>query len=520
MKIVANGLSSLKFSVWIMPLFCLGCATMTPEIRNQESTLSQSISGISDIPAQYDSFANPQGLSQNLSAEGDLVGGQIYQENTVHYAVGKQEEIAPRQEAWWTDFKSEDLNSLIEKSLASNFDISKAWASLRQSQATLREVRASLFPSLDGSGSTSTEHSSLRTKNTSRVEDTTNSFGLGLAASYEVDFWGRINASQKAEFLRVQATALDLETARMTVAASVATAWASLLGNRAELAVVHEQIAINTDIASLQQVRFMNGLSTSLDVLQQQEALAALQAIVPSLEQERVILSNELAVLQGVLPSMGMKIDEKASLPAIGAIPAVGLPIQLLDARPDIKAAWARLEAADWDVTKAHANRYPSLTLSASMLLNIAESSLLFGNWVSSLAASLAMPIFDGGALAAEEERARAAAEELVHSYAQTVATAMQEVGNALASEQGVKATLHRLEDQLLFAVAARDEARNSYLGGATDFLNYITELKNVQSLERSIAQQKTSLVQARITVNRTLGGLTFPQDIDAMSVK
>lgn len=517
MKTVANSLSSLKFSVWLMPLFCLGCATMTPESRQAESTL---VLNTSNIPAQYDSFASPQGLSQNLSPEGDLVENQIHLDDAVQYAIAKQEEIAPRQEAWWTDFNSQDLNALIETSLATNFDIAKAWATLRQSEATLREARSGLFPSLDGSASTSTEHSSSRTKSTSRVENTSNNFGLGLAASYEVDFWGRINADEKAEWLRLQATALDLETARMTVAASVATAWTSLLGNRAELAVVHEQIAINTDIATLQQVRFMNGLSTSLDVLQQQEAVAALHAIVPSLEQERVVLSNELDILQGVLPSMGLPIDEGAPLPHIGAIPAMGLPIQLLDARPDIQAAWARLEAADWDVTKAHANRYPSITLSASMLFSLAESSLLIGNWISSLAASLAMPIYDGGALAAEEERVRAVAEELLQNYANTVATAMQEVGNALATEQGEKATLQRLEEQLLFAMAARDEARNSYLGGATDFLNYITELKNVQSLERSIAQQKTTVVQARITLNRTLGGLTFPQEMNALSVK
>ncbi len=514
MKTVAQGLSSLKMSIWLMPLLCMGCATLTPEIREQEKTLAMS------MPAQYGDFSNFHGLE----AEGDIAHGQKNQSVSSSEQVASvpvQELVAPRQDAWWTDFNSQDLNKLIEKSLTTNFDIGKAWASLRQSEATARVARAALFPSLDGSGSAGTNRTSTQANtSSSRNEDSVESYGLGLAASYELDLWGRVNAEREAELLRLQATAYDLETMHMTVAASVATAWASLLGKHAELEVVEAQIDINTDIAALQHVRFMNGLSTSLDVLQQQEVLASLKAAIPSLEQEAVILRNELAILQGALPSTGIVINEKADLPHIGDIPAVGLPIQLLDARPDIKAAWARLEAADWDVTEARANRYPSISLSASMLFNAAESAVLFSNWIAALTGSLAMPIFDGGALAATEERARAVADELVQSYAQTVATAMKEVGDALATEQGAKKTLHRLQEQLAFATAARNEARNGYLGGTTDFLNYITEVKNVQSLERSLAQQKTSLVQARITLNRTLGGLTFPQAMNAAGVK
>lgn len=503
-----KSLSHITFGVWLMPLLCMGCATLNPEPRQPDTTLTATIK--QKIPAQYADFSN----IQILEIQGDI-------ESEKSAGVPKQEAMEPRKVAWWTDFKSQDLNKLIEKSLATNFDITKAWATLRQSEATARQARAGLFPSLDGSGSAGTQRNSMQTSSSAnRVESTAESYGLGLAASYEVDLWGRVNAEQEAELLRLQATAYDLETARMTVAASVANAWASLLGKSAEFKVVLDQIAINSDIAELQHVRFMNGLSTSLDVLQQQEVLAGLKAIVPSLEQESAILRNELAILQGALPSKGIDIDEKAPLPHIGAIPAVGLPIQLLDARPDIKAAWARLEAADWDVTKARANRYPALNLSASMLFSAAESSILFSNWIAALAGSITMPIFDGGALAAEEARTRAVVDELVQGYAQTVATAMQEVGDALATEQGEKATLERLQEQLAFAVAARNEARNSYLGGATDFLNYITELKNVQSLERSIVQQETKLVQARISLNRTLGGLTFPQEMNATSVK
>lgn len=473
-----------NIAVWLMPVFCMGCATFTPESRQPDGILPIT------MPRSYPV------LEQDAPT------------------LEEQSPLAPRTTAWWTDFESQDLNALMDKALSANFDILTAWATLRQSQATLRQAQADLLPSLDGSASTGRNYSSTQTSSSaSRTDNSAGSFGLGLAASYEVDLWGRLNAEQEAELLRLKATAYDVDTVRMTVAASVATAWASLLGNREELAVVQEQIAINNDIAALQKVRFLNGQSTSLDVLQQEEVVAALHADIPSLEQEGLILRNELALLQGTLPTTGLAINEEAPLPHIGALPQAGLPIQLLDARPDIKAAWARLEAADWDVSKAHANRYPSIALSASMLFNAAESSLLFSNWVAALAGSLTMPLFDGGKLEAEEERVKAVADGLVQSYAKTVATAMQEVSDALAIEQGAHETLQRLQEQLVLAKASRVQARNSYFGGATDYLNYVTQLKNVQTLERSIAKQKTALVQARISVNRTLGGLTFPQE-------
>ncbi len=124
---------------------------------------------------------------------------------------------------------------------------------------------------------------------------------------------------------------------------------------------------------------------------------------------------------------------------------------------------------------------------------------------------SLAFPLFDGGALAADEARARAEADINVQSYAKTVATAIQEVDNALATEKGELENLRLLEEQYILTVAALTEARNSYLGGVSDYLNFIVELKSLQSLQRTIAKQKTTVVQARITLYRALGSLQFP---------
>ncbi len=429
--------------------------------------------------------------------------------------MSAQSANSPIKEAtspWWHNFKSKDLNKIMDKALGTNFDILTAWARLRQSQAAANKALAEFFPQADIDGRASQHRTSTQVDE--RIQSTqtlSESFNINITASYELDFWGRVRSQRQAELLRHEATRNDLQTAAITVAGSVADTWVSLLGNRAQLAVLNEQITINEDLVAIQIDRFNNGLSTSLEVLQQQAVLAETKAEVPVLEQEAAVLRNQLAILQGTLPGAGLRIDENAPLPTLAPIPDVGLPIQLLEARPDINAAWARLEASDWDVSVAIANRLPTIRLNATQVFDAAKTTLLFGNWVASLAASLATSFFDGGALIAEEARVRAETDVNVQNYAKTVATAIQEVDNALAAEKGESENLRLLEEQYNFTSAALLEARNSYLGGVTDFLNFVLELKSIQNLQRAIARQKTVVVQARVTLYRTLGSLQFP---------
>ncbi len=455
------------------------CAPFAPDARLAQNTLPAA------MPKNYP--------SQPLSAEDSAT-------------------IAASKKPWWENFESADLNTLIEKSLSTNFDIVTAYAKLRQAQAVTSRATAGLFPTLNFDGGVDTQRTVQRNTSTDATTDTVNNgHNVGLAASFELDLWGRVRSEREAELLRTEATVQDLQSAAMTVAAEVADTWVSLLGNRRDLDVLEAQIAINEDLVELQTVRFNNGLGTSLELLQQKELLASSRAELPDLRQEAVALRNQLAILQGTLPGSGLAIDEKATLPPLAPMPEPGLPVQLLDARPDVAAAWARLAASDWDVSAAHANRYPALRLSASGVYQAAEASFLMTSWISSLAAALTMPLFDGGALAAEEARTRAQSDIEVQAYAKTVAVAIQEVDNALANDAGESRKLRLMEKQYEFASAAMIEARNSYLGGVSTFLNYITELKNVQTLERAIARQKTTVVRSRITLYRALGSLNFP---------
>ena len=402
--------------------------------------------------------------------------------------------------AWWKTFRNTELDTLIATALEGSFDIKTAWARLRQAEAVARKAGADVYPALDLANT-----SAARQRRGGNTVSETDTVSLGLAASYEIDLWGRIAATRDAERFRTQASHADLESAFMTVAASVADTWIALVGAQAELAVLDRQIETNAMLTQTLALRFANAMSSGLDVLQQQELLVAAQAERPSLEMEIQTLHTKLAVLLGLMPGNEPK-STTTELPALPPLPAPGLPADLLVARPDIRAAWERLSASRRDVGAAQASRLPAVRLSASGTFS-GENSGLFSNWLLNLAAGLSAPLFDGGKLSAETDRMRAIVDEQVQTYGKTVADALKEAEDALSNETRQQARLLKLQEQLRYAEVAREESRTSYFGGRDTFLRYITQLQSVQKQERNVIREQATLLRYRIALHRALGG-------------
>ncbi|MFW5838034.1 MAG: efflux transporter outer membrane subunit, partial [Desulfovibrionaceae bacterium] len=410
-------------------------------------------------------------------------------------------------ERWWTAFHSTELDRLVDAALSRNFDIRTAMARLRQAYAVARKTSARLYPTVDAEAAASQKRTY---KQTSRRADhdyaETEAYSLGLAAAYEVDLWGRLRSFSEADRLEALATRQDYESAAMTVAASVASVWTDLLAVRREIAILKEQVKTNETILDLQELRFANGLSVALDVSQQREVLAGTQAELPVLQAREQLLLNSLALLLGSASPDELDV-EQSELPAPPPLPAAGLPVDLLENRPDVRAAGLRLSSADWEVSAARADRLPSLTLSAEAALSSAQFSTILTNWMTNIAGGLAAPVFDAGLRKAEVDRTRAVADEKLADYARTVVTAVKEVQDALASEHHQTRYIQRLEEQLRVARITLAEARLRYLKGLSDYLTYIAELTSVQSLERQLIRERAQLIAYRVDLYRALGG-------------
>ena len=412
----------------------------------------------------------------------------------------------PGPDRWWETFGSDELNRLVEDALAGNFDVRSAWARLKQADAVARQADADLKPDVEYSAAAEKSWRQTKTdgSGTERTDDET--FSAGLTAAYELDLWGRLAALSQSETLELKASREDLEAAAVTVAAEVVTTWIDILSLRRQIDILNEQIGLNRRMLKLQVLRFANGQSDALEVAQQKEVLAEAKANLPPLQLNEQIQRNALAVLLGLAGSGELAVDQ-STLPELIALPAAGVPADILAARPDVRAAGLRLKSADWQVSAARADRLPALTLSADAVFSNDSLDLLFSNWVAALAASITGPIFDGGYRAAEVDKTRAEADEALASYAQTVAEAVQEVEDSLATETRQAEYITLLEEELAASRASMKASRLQYLNGQANYLDYLSAWSNVQSLERQLVDEKATQIKNRVTLYRTLGG-------------
>lgn len=402
---------------------------------------------------------------------------------------------------WWRDLGSDDLNMLVDEALRSAPDMRVALARLDQAQAAAEKTGSALWPTIG----TSAEARRAWIKPDAGNVAQSDTFGLGLAASYELDLWGRVRALRQADTLGVMASRDDLRTAALTLSGEIAGAWISLSSTRQQLAVLAEQQRTNADILSSLELRFANSLTSALDVLQQREAMAQTETIIFPLRAEAVRLENRLNLLLGKAPGT-LDLSAASSLPEPMPMPQAGLPADLLHERPDIRAARERLHESGWDLAAARADRLPALRLTGNFEHSGSDASRIFDNWLANLAASLTAPIIDGGSRRAEVKRQEAVRQERLAAYEKTVFTALSEVDTGVSAVLKQIDLVRALEAQRDAAQAALTSARIRYQNGVLDYDTMLSLLLKLQQLERTRIREQASLLTQQTGLCRALG--------------
>lgn len=357
------------------------------------------------LPASYDAGKSPQGL--NISTN------------------------------WVSLFGSAELTALARQTLDGNFDLDAAGARIVDAEAQALAAGSALYPQInaDGSASRSLTPGTLRSKEPPFNSSVGNRFGLGLSASYALDFWGRNRALAQAGKLSAVATRYDYETVAITQLVALCNAYFQMLVAQDRLRLAQDNIRIAERALKALRDRLAAGTGNALDVAQQETVLSNQRASVPVLEQQLQQNRNLVALIAGRTPE-SLKA-KGGNLRAI-ALPQIrpGLPSELLLRRPDIAAAEARLEAADANITAARAAFYPSITLTAGASLeSIALKNLLRPEALAlNVASGLTQPIFNGYNLEAQLEANRARWLELLANYRKAILTSLTDVENALVA--------------------------------------------------------------------------------------
>lgn len=403
---------------------------------------------------------------------------------------------------WWLSFNDTQLNQMIDTALMENQDLRATFRRLEQAQAIAKKAGAELIPALNGNSSL--DHSVFNQGITE--QSNIDSFTIGLAASYELDLWGRIRANKRAAELDSQIAELDIHTAAIALSAQIASTWYQLIEQCRQLELLNRQIETNKQYVNLVMARYTGGQGSAADVFQQQQVLEAVQGDKYLVLAAIDVLKNQLAVLTGRAPGL-FEVPAASNFPQLADLPNTGLTADLIQRRPDIQQKFLSIQASDLRVSAAIADRFPKLSLSTGINTSAPNLQDFFNNWLATLAGNLVLPIIDGGRRVAEVARNQAVTAENLDLYGQKLLTALQEVENALAQEAQQHKRVNSLQKQLRYLADANQQIRMRYGYGGIDFLRVLTSLINLQSLERSMIKAERELIEYRINLYRSLAG-------------
>src|SRR3984957_9854896 len=368
------------------------------------------------------------------------------------------EPLPPQQAAsfanlkWFEVFKDEKLQDLIRTGLAQNYDLRDAAARVEAARASLGITRSAQLPNVGASGAV--EINRLSRNGTTPLSpvflpDQNRNFGeasLNLL-SFEVDLWGKLRRATEASRANLLSAEENRKAVVTTLVSDIATAYLSMRELDYELEISKRTLQTRQQSLDLTQSRQRGGVSTLLDLRQAEQLVDTAAQTIPVIEQEIMQTENQIRLLVGANPG---DVPRGASLPAQSLPPDVpaGLPSELLERRPDIRAAEQDLIAANAEIGVARAAYFPTLSLSGSLGGASTQLSSLFSGPASlwNLTPQITQPIFTAGRLKSGVKLAEAEHERMLIQYEKTIQTAFTETSDALIAHQRFRESREQLE--------------------------------------------------------------------------
>ena len=463
----------------------------------------------------------PVTLASALLAAGCMHAGTDYVRPkatlpNVYVESGPWKDAAPSDEAirgkWWEIYGDPVLNRLQEQARASSPRIHAAAARVDQARAVLGFNAAGRYPTLDFSPDASRYRvSGHRPDQPEKVpgnhQYTTSRFRLPLYASYEIDLWGKVSRLEESASRRMEASVAAYYGVQLTLQSDLAQTYFQLRAADEELVLLTRGIELRERARDLVGSRKRGGLASELDLARVETELASTQSEAQAALRRRNDLQYALAVLIGASPGpFDLTVEPFVPQPPI--IP-VGMPADLLERRPDVAEAERLLSARNADIGVAQAALFPSIKLTGTLGFESAELSDLLNRdsqiWL--LGASLAQPLFDGGRLRSNVDRARAVYAENLATYRERLLVAFKEVETALSALR----ILDLQHESQLRAVNSAERAEQlataRYKSGLVNVLELVDAQRTRLQVERGRLVVRQQQMLASVTLIRALGG-------------
>ena len=409
---------------------------------------------------------------------------------------------------WQSFFSDVKLRQLIAAALQSNRDLRVAMLNIEQARAQFQIRRADQYPALNAAATGSRQPA--RAANGDSFIASTYTAGLAVTA-YELDFFGRVASLKEQALAQYLATEEGRKTAQISLIATVANTYLSLLADDELLGITQQTLVTRQESFKLSKLRFDNGVTSELDLRLAESQLEAAKASLAQLVRQRALNFNALSLLVGQ-PLVGELAlaggRSLADAPMMQNVPA-GLPSDLLIRRPDVRQAEQQLIAANANIGAARAAFFPRISLTTSMGSASSHLGDLFkgGSYGWTLAPQLLLPIFDAGRNHAVLGSANAGRGIAVAQYEKSIQTAFREVADALAGRATLGEQLRAQQAQANAEAVRYKLAGLRYDNGIASYLDALDAQRALFAAQQSLVQTRLAQLQSQVTLYKSLGG-------------
>lgn len=448
-----------------LPLMIAGCSTLPPPATSE---IRQQALGHIDLNRQWQTSISPTG-----SVRDD----------------------------WLSSFGDPQLDALVREALTNNTDLRVAAARVEQAGQYLVVAQAALKPwvAIAGTGGT---------KSGGGGDPTSALQGIVAAASWELDLWGRVRYGRNAAQQDYASAQADFEFGRQSLAASIAKAWFTATQLSLNARIAAEMVAAAQQLQSFAEQRERVGVGTDAETAVSRASVRDLESARYQAQFARDQALRALEVLVGRYPAA--ELSARAELLSLPALPSAGVPLEMLERRPDVRAAERRVAAAFNRIGEAKAARLPKLTLNLNF--GAFDSEILqlkqdFENPTGGIGGRLLAPIYQGGALNAQVEIRTLQQKEAIADYARVALRALADVENALAANQSLATRVELLSQSLTEQSRALELTETRFRIGRADGRAVEEQRLSVHNARTALINLQTEQLAERVNLHLALGG-------------
>ena len=408
---------------------------------------------------------------------------------------------------WWEIFNDPNLTRFAEKVQQENLDLRAALARVDQAFASLRVARSDRYPSISQAGGIERSGLSDNDQGGPPRRSSFTQYRIGLELGWELDLWGRVQRLVEANTAEAEISVALYEDVKLILLSQLTRNYFSLRFLDEEKKVLSDAVKTRQEHLSLADSRFKGGKTSELDVARAETELASTEAELARLDAPRVRFENAIAVLIGKHAST-FHIESQSYRNDLPTIP-VGIPMEIVEQRPDVAAAERALAASNARIGVATAEFFPKINLLSSGGFSSINSGDFF-DWSSRtfrFGPDLSLPIFQGGRLRANLKRTHEAHEEALANFQQIVLESFRDIEDALATLNALQNEIAAQEKAVVAAEKALHLSKVRYEAGGVSYIEVVDSQRERLTAKRRAAQIRGQQFEATVRLIQALGG-------------